>query len=84
MNVRTVSLLFVAALLAGCVSAEEQRALDEEKCRSYGFTKRNDAFAECMQRIDLDRRAEWRRRSDFDDWNQPLVVYRPVVVAPRP
>ncbi len=84
MKIRTVSLLFVAALLAGCVSAEEQRALDEEKCRSYGFTKRNDAFAECMQRIDLDRRAEWRRRSDFDDWNQPLVVYRPVVVAPRP
>lgn len=83
MKIRTVSLLFVAALLAGCVSAEEQRALDEEKCRSYGFTKRNDAFAECMQRIDLDRRAEWRQRNDFDSWDRPIVVYHPVVVAPR-
>ncbi len=83
MKIRTVSLLFMATLLAGCVSAEEQRALDEEKCRSYGFTKRNDAFAECMQRIDLDRRAEWRQRNDFDGWDRPIVVYHPVIVAPR-
>ncbi|WAX95213.1 hypothetical protein N7E70_026830 [Aminobacter sp. NyZ550] len=82
---RSVFLVFVAALLAGCVSAEEQRARDEDKCRSYGFTKRNDAFAECLQRIELDRLAEFRQsKSAFDDWNRPVVIYRPVVVAPKP
>ncbi|MEJ6781919.1 hypothetical protein [Aminobacter sp. Piv2-1] len=85
MRVRPVSLLLLAAVLAGCVSAEEQRELDEQKCRSYGFTKRNDAFAECLQRIELDRRAEFRdRQAAFDDWDRPFVVYRPIVVAPRP
>ena len=84
MKPRTILLLLGAALLAGCVSAEEQRALDEEKCRSYGFTKRNDAFAECLQRIELDRRAEFRSRSEIDDWDRPFVVYRPIIVAPKP
>ncbi|MGF7008627.1 hypothetical protein [Aminobacter sp. BE322] len=85
MTVRTVSLLLLATVLAGCVSAAEQRALDEQKCRSYGFAKRNDAFAACLQRIELDRRAEFRSRSAaFDDWNRPFVVYRPIVVAPKP
>ena len=50
----------LTVLLAGCMTAEQQRAADEERCRAYGFKKRNDAFAECMQRLDLDRRA--RRR----------------------
>ncbi|MCA0277195.1 MAG: hypothetical protein LCH86_14430 [Proteobacteria bacterium] len=85
MKLRTILLLLTAAVLAGCVSAEEQRARDEAKCRSYGFSQRNDAFAECLQRIDLDRRAEFRdRQTAFDDWNRPVVIYRPVVVPPKP
>ena len=55
--------LALAVLLAGCMTAEQRHAADEEKCRSYGFKKRNDAFAECMQRLDLDRRARLRRRT---------------------
>jgi hypothetical protein len=58
--------LALTALLAGCMTSEQQRAADEERCRSYGFKKRNDAFAECMQRIDLDRRAR-RRNGPYVD-----------------
>ena len=60
MRLSTISAASRPLLLAGCLTAEEQRAADEAKCRSYGFTKKNDAFAECLQRIDLARRAELR------------------------
>lgn len=84
MKPKAILLLLSAVLLAGCVSAEEQRARDEEKCRAYGFAKRNDAFAECLQRIELDRRAEFRsNQRAFDDWNRPHVVYRPIIVPPK-
>ena len=73
----------LAALCAGCMTAEERRAADEAKCRSYGFTKKNDAFAECLQRIDLDRRAELRAAPTFDPWYGP-VIYRPIIVRPQP
>jgi hypothetical protein len=76
---KTLFVSVLAAFCAGCMTAEERRAADEAKCRSYGFTKRNDAFAECMQRIDLDRRAA--QRSGFDYWGRPVVVYRQVPVA---
>lgn len=72
-------------LAAGCttVTPEDQRRADEETCRAYGFTRKNDAFAECLQRIELDRRAA-RRASAIqrDAW-----LYAPpprvVVVQPR-
>lgn len=77
-----VFLLLGCLLLAGCttITPEEQRALDEEKCRSYGFTKRNDAFAECLQRLELDRRAQRRANQyvlyDYDPWmRRPIVIY---------
>ena len=52
--------LALTVLLSGCLTPEQQRAADEQRCRDYGFKKRNDAFAECMQRIDIDRRARVR------------------------
>jgi len=55
-----LSVLALAVLLTGCMTAEQRYAADEAKCRSYGCKKRNDAFAECMQRIDLDRKARLR------------------------
>lgn len=64
----------VTALVSGCMTAEERRAADEAKCRSYGFTKRNDAFAECMQRIDLDRSAN-ARATMYDYWGRPYYPY---------
>ena len=82
---QTVLVVALVALCAGCtsMSPQERRAADEAKCRSYGFTKKNDAFAECLQRIDLDRRAELRATPAFDPWDRP-IIYRPIIVRPRP
>ncbi len=84
---RTVVLALLALALAACttITPEERRALDEETCRSYGFRAGTDAFAECLQRIDLDRRAEARAsRAEFDRWSRtPAIVYRPVFVPVR-
>lgn len=82
----SLSALVLASLLTGCTSMNaRQREADEDKCRSYGFTQRNDAFAECLQRIELDRRAERRADMRTDPfWDRPTVVYRPVLAAPRP
>lgn len=73
---RTAMVVAVAATCAGCMTAEDRRAADEAKCRSYGFVRKNDAFAECLQRIDLARRADLRSASAFDPWDRP-VIYRP-------
>ena len=80
---RLVPLILVAAL-AACttVTPEDQRRADEETCRSYGFTRKNDAFAECLQRVELDRRASRRAAFQSDPW-----IYAPpprvIVVRPR-
>ena len=57
----------LTVLLSGCLTSEQQRAADEERCRSYGFKHRNDAFAECMQRLDLARRARLRNDGPYID-----------------
>ena len=73
---RFAALAATALLLAGCQTAAEVRANDENKCRAYGFRANTDAFAECLQRIDLDRRAEFRAtRMDPIMWERPMVVY---------
>lgn len=73
-------------LLAGCatVTPEEQRAKDEETCRDYGFRKGSEAFAGCLLDLELDRRAERRALMDDMRWREPAVIYRPVLVRPRP
>ena len=57
---RFAALAVTALVLVGCQTVEERRAADEGKCASYGFRSGTDAFAECLQRIDLDRRADLR------------------------
>lgn len=60
-----VPLLLLASLaLAGCVTPtpQERRAADEAQCRDYGFRPNTDRFAECLQRIDLEREADRRAR----------------------
>jgi hypothetical protein len=49
---------FVLVLpLAACVSSEELRREDEATCTGYGFHSGTDAFATCLQRESLARRA---------------------------
>lgn len=85
MSLKVLAAVLVAALLAGCqtMTPEQRRAADETKCSTYGFKKNTDAFAECLQRIDLDRAAEMRARdAEFARFSArpPVVIYRPVVV----
>lgn len=68
--------MVLAVVLSGCMTPEQQRAADEERCRSYGFTKRNDAFAECLQRLDLARRARLNDRPYVDGVAGPIIVVR--------
>lgn len=81
MRKRNWMMLAVVVLAAGCQTAtpEERRARDEAECRSYGFTKRNDAFAECLQRLELDRRDARRDALRYDPWpvyRGGFLVYR--------
>lgn len=75
MRMISVPILVILGVASGCttITPEEQRAADEAKCRSYGFIRKNDSFAECMQRLDLDRRAE--RRSDSIVYRDPWLYY---------
>jgi hypothetical protein len=47
-----------ALLLAGCVSPEEQRAMDQQKCAGYGFQPETVAFANCMMSTSQQRDAQ--------------------------
>lgn len=48
------------ALLSGCMTVAERRHADESRCAGYGFRPGSDAFAKCLQNIDLDRSADSR------------------------
>lgn len=71
----------------GCttISPQEQRQRDEEQCRAHGFHQKNDAFAECRQRLDLDRRAGRRSVAMGDPWLRDRWMQGgPRVVIVRP
>ena len=46
-----------ALVLTSCVSSEEIRREDEATCVGYGFHAGTDAFASCLQKESLARRA---------------------------
>lgn len=56
-------------LVSACtvITPEQIRANDETRCTSYGFHRGTDAFARCLQQIDMARRAEVRSALD-DPW----------------
>lgn len=87
-SLRFFALASVAMVIAGCQSMTpaERRAADEDKCVAYGFRQGSEKFAECLQRIDLDRRADSRalRNSNYNwGWDRPVYVVRPMVVRPK-
>ena len=71
--------------LIGCVSPEEQRAMDQRQCAGYGFTLETDAFANCVmntyqhrdaqpatdRRAAADREAADRRTKEAAAANNP-------------
>lgn len=71
---KLAALALTALTIAGCQTAEEMRAADENRCLSYGFRPRTDAFAECLQRIDLDRRQSLREASRDALYMPPPVI----------
>ncbi|CAN7194683.1 hypothetical protein LJR255_000514 [Pararhizobium sp. LjRoot255] len=84
MHIRSfVMLAALGTVLSGCatMTPEERRAADEKTCLSYGFRRNTEALATCLQRIDLDRRAESRAFRYGNDamiwgWDRPAVVRR--------
>ena len=60
MPFRLLTLAALALALGGCVSSADRRANDVARCQSYGFRPGSDAFAACLQNIDLDRSADRR------------------------
>lgn len=59
-------------VLAGCQStAPEYRvAADRQTCRDYGFTRNNDAFNQCMLRLEVERRQTSQAyQAPSDDWD---------------
>ncbi|PTM39747.1 hypothetical protein [Bosea sp. 124] len=74
MKIAAIAALALSLLAGGCITIEERRALDAEQCRGYGFRTGTDAFAQCLQEIDLDR-ADRRRSYGYQDFSGPYGGY---------
>jgi len=44
-----------AVLLASCASRVPAAAIDDDKCRSYGFVPGSDGYAQCRMSMDISR-----------------------------
>jgi hypothetical protein len=45
----------LAAPLASCASPAPVTAIDDDKCKSYGFTPGTDPYAQCRMSLDVSR-----------------------------
>ena len=63
---RILVIAAVAAMLAGCstfgMSGAQIAQMDQSKCQGYGFKLGSEAFASCMQQLDLSREEDQRSR----------------------
>ncbi|SFU22285.1 hypothetical protein [Mesorhizobium sp. YR577] len=58
---RYLLIALVPLAVAGCVSSEDQRAMDQDKCASYGYRPGTNRFADCMMDQDQQRADDQRR-----------------------
>ena len=72
-------MLFATFLLTGCVSPEQQRAIDLQndanKCADAGFKPGSEAMARCMNtasqmRINDEDREAWIQQQQDEEWNR--------------
>lgn len=64
---RYMLLAFPVLLLAACVSPQEQQAMDQEQCSSFGFRPGTDAFANCMMQQSAQRADLAERQMEADE-----------------
>jgi len=66
-------------VLTSCVSPEEIRREDEATCLGYGFHAGTDAFASCLQKESLARRAltSYPPYWGWDYWGGGWSLYWP-------
>ena len=65
-------LCVLAALLAGCASAKDIAARNEERCQARGLGPKTDRYEECLRQLENERdaRMESRRREQLE---QPAI-----------
>ncbi|MHC1551001.1 hypothetical protein [Phyllobacterium sp. K27] len=63
-KMRYFLIALVPLAVAGCVSSEDQRAMDQDKCASYGYQQGTNRFADCMMDQDQKRADDQRRTMD--------------------
>jgi hypothetical protein len=48
-------LIAFALALEGCVTTEQQLAIDDQQCHSYGFAGGTQGYAQCRMNLDMQR-----------------------------
>lgn len=56
---RILIILCLLTVTAGCETVEQ-----ENRCSGYGFVRGTDAYANCLQRLDMSREYRFRRGYD--------------------
>jgi hypothetical protein len=86
---RFIVMALGAAILAGCVSAEQQAQMDGQECMSYGLKPGTDAYAQCRMRVTENRNhqqaAAWQQfHNQQAQQAQEQAQMNALILAPRP
>jgi hypothetical protein len=70
---RSLVLLALGLAVAGCTSAADIAARDQERCANRGFAPHSDLYANCLLQLDGERsaRTEQRRRENLEKTFDP-------------
>jgi hypothetical protein len=73
---RRALLLAFGAALAGCTSAADLAARDNQRCADRGFVPNSDLYANCLLQLESERsaRTEQRRRENLEKPFDPSTV----------